>query len=45
MVEFSIGFILGVGFTIIMVVVGDTLKEGINEEKKTSNKKKNASKD
>ena len=45
MVEFSVGFVLGVGFTIIMVVVGDALKEGIDEEKKTSDKKKNTAKD
>lgn len=45
MIEFSIGFLLGVGFTIIMVIVGDLLKEGIDEEKKTSDKKKNTAKD
>lgn len=45
MLEFIIGFAMGISFTFIAVLVGSIVREDIYEEEKKSNKKKNTTKD
>lgn len=42
MIEFIIGFAIGISFTFITILIGSIVKEDIYEEEKKSSKKKNA---
>ena len=45
MIEFAIGYLLGMSVTFIILLFGTTLKEVYHEKKKTSHKIKKSSQD